>query len=108
MFKRLRRKPQQLVTAVPWVSALDRHRIRVADNRQVTRPRASTRARGRDGAGVDDEQILKPPRIWNMFVARQNKVDFRSQQALNRVSGVVNDVALPAGPGDRPGAQRRS
>ena len=36
-----------------------------------------------------------------MLVAAEDEVDARALQALDRVAGVVDDVALAAGAGDR-------
>ncbi len=46
----------------------------------------------RDRAGVDDEQILEPPRIRHVLVTTEDEVDLRALQALDRVTGVVDDV----------------
>src|SRR5581483_4137439 len=53
--------------------------------------------RGRDRAGVDDEETLELPRVGNMLVPAQHQVDARVLQRLERVAGVVYDVALTSG-----------
>ena len=47
--------------------------------------------------GVDDEEVLELPRVRHVLVAREHEVDARALQALERVAGVVDDVALAAG-----------
>src|SRR3954447_3726954 len=49
-----------------------------------------------DRAGVDDEQVLQPPGVGHVLVAREDEVDARALQALDAVAGVVDDVALAA------------
>ena len=49
------------------------------------------------GARVDDEQVLEPPRVRHVLVPAEDEVDARALEALDRVAGVVDDVALAAG-----------
>ena len=63
----------------------------------VTGPRVTAKPQGRDRAGVDDEEILEPPRVRHVLVPRQDEVDAGALQALDRVAGVVDDVALAPG-----------
>ena len=76
----------------------------------VTGTRLAAEARRRDGAGVDDEDVLEPPGVGDVLVAGEHEVDMRALEALDRIAGVVDDVPLaipsraPAGGG---GAQRR-
>jgi hypothetical protein len=44
---------------------------------------------------------LEPPGVGDVLVAREHQVDSRALQAFERVAGVVDDVALAAGPRDR-------
>ena len=65
----------------------------------VTGPRVPPEAQRRDGPRVDDEEILEAPRVRHVLVTRQDEVDSRALQALDRVPGVVHDVPLAAGSG---------
>ena len=67
----------------------------------VTGPRVPAQAQRRDRAGVDDEQVLEPPRVRHVLVAGEDEVDAGALQALDRVAGVVDDVALAARARDR-------
>ena len=49
----------------------------------------------------DDEQVLEPPGVGHVLVAREHEVDAGAQQHLEQVAGVVDDVALAAGAGNR-------
>ena len=69
----------------------------------VTGLRLASQPRGRDRAGVHHEQVLEPPRVRHVLVAGQHQVDVRALEALERVAGVVHDVALA--PGARHGQQ---
>ena len=60
-----------------------------------------SQAQGRDGAGVDDEEVLELPRVRHVLVAREHEVHAGALQALDRVARVVDDVALAARAGDR-------
>src|SRR2546426_2587602 len=42
-----------------------------------------------DGAGVDDEEVLQPPRVGDVLVPREDEVDAGPLQALDRVARVV-------------------
>jgi hypothetical protein len=76
--------------------------VRAGDLDQVvTGSRLAAEAEGRDGAGVDDEEILEAPGVRDVLVAREDEVDARALEALDRVARVVDDVALAAGAGDR-------
>src|SRR5258708_25274564 len=63
--------------------------------------RVASEPQGRDGACVDDEQILELPRIWNVLVPRKDEIYTCPLQAFDRVAGVVDDVALAARSGHR-------
>ena len=63
----------------------------------VTGPSVTSQPRRRNRAGVDDEQVLEPPRVRHVLVPGEHEVDARALQALERVAGVVDDVALAAG-----------
>src|SRR5207237_3857169 len=66
----------------------------------VTGPRLPAQAKRRDGAGVDDEEILELPGVRHVLVARENEVDAGALQAFDRVARVVDDVALAPCTGD--------
>ena len=44
--------------------------------------------------GIDDEEVLEPPRVGDVLVAREHELDAGAQQALDHVARVVDDVAL--------------
>ena len=67
----------------------------------VTGPRVAAQAKRRDGAGVDDEHVLEPPRVRHVLVAAEHEVDAGAQQALDRIARVVDDVPLATGPRHR-------
>ena len=67
----------------------------------VTGPRVPPQAQRRDRAGVDDEQVLEPPRVRDVLVPGEHEMDARAQEALDRVARVVDDVPLPPGAGHR-------
>ena len=50
---------------------------------------------------VHQEQILEPPGVRHVLVAGQDQVSLGSLQALERVAGVVHDVALASRAGHR-------
>src|SRR5207342_3358216 len=60
----------------------------------VTGSSVTPQPQRRNGSRVDDEEILEPPRVGDVLVPRQDEVHVRSQQALDRVAGVVDDVPL--------------
>ena len=65
----------------------------------VTGPRVPPQAQRRDRAGVDDEEVLEPPRVRDVLVTGENELHAGPQQALDHVSRVVDDVSLPPGAG---------
>ena len=70
----------------------------------VTGPRVAAQPQRRDRAGVDDEEVLEPPGVRHVLVAGEDEVDAGALEALDRVAGVVDDVALAArcpAPGSR-------
>src|SRR5439155_13588153 len=67
----------------------------------VTGPRVPAQAQGRHGSGVDDEEILQPPRVRHVLMPRENEIDTRTLETLDRVTRVVDDVALAPGPRNR-------
>ena len=60
----------------------------------VTGSRVPSQPQRRDRAGVDDEEILELPGVRHVLVAREHEMHLRALQALDRVAGVVDDVAL--------------
>ena len=51
--------------------------------------------------GVDHEEILEPPDVRDVLVARENETDAGPLETLDRVARVVDDVALAPGSGNR-------
>src|SRR5204862_5092330 len=89
---RLGRELDDALLAVERVAAPDVD-VRPLDlDDVVAGPAVTSQARGRDGAGVDDEEVFEPPRIGHVLVAGPDQVDTRALQALERVAGVVDDV----------------
>ena len=90
-----------MIFSCPWNGYLRQTSTCVARDLDevVTGPRVPAQAQRRDGPRVDDEEILEPPRIRHMLVAREDEVDAGALQALDRVPRVVDDVPLAPGPG---------
>ena len=67
----------------------------------VTGSRVAAQAQSGNGPGVDDEQALQFPRVGHMLMTGEHEMDTRALQALDRITGVVNDVPLAPGARDR-------
>ena len=61
----------------------------------VTGLRLAAQARGGHRPRVHHEQVLEPPRVGNVLVARQHQVGVGALEALERVAGVVDVEAEP-------------
>src|SRR5215208_6563579 len=93
---RLSRELDDLLLPVVRVTAPDVD-VRFLDlDHVVTGSRVTAQAQRRDGAGVDDEEILEPPGVWNVLGAGEDEVGATTLEALGRIGGVVDDVAFAA------------
>src|SRR5712691_6238089 len=63
-----------LLLAVEGVLPPDGHVGSGVLDHVVTGPRVAAQPQRRDGARVDDEQILEPPRVRHVLVAREDEV----------------------------------
>ena len=99
--QRLGRELDDLLLAVERVLPPDVHvRPRHLDE-VVAGPGIASETERRDGAGVDDEEVLEPPRVRHVLVAREDEVDAGALQALDDVARVVDDVPLATRARDR-------
>ena len=109
---RLRRELDDALLAVEWVLPPDVH-VRPGDLDDVVTGSSVPSQAGRGNrAGVDDEEILEPPGVRHVLVAREDEIDAGALQALERVARVVDDVPLaarfPARAADGGGRRRRA
>src|SRR5919197_4526621 len=82
--ERVGRELDDLLLAVERVLAPDGDMAAGELDDVVTGSRVAAEAERRDGAGVDDEQVLQPPRVWDVLVAGEDEVDPGALQALDR------------------------
>src|SRR3712207_1717006 len=101
--ERVRRELDDPLLPVEGVLAPDVH-VPALDLDEVgTGAPLSAQAKRRDGSHVRDEDVLAPPRVRAVLVAREDEVHACALERLERVARVVDDVWIA--PGTRHGPQ---